>query len=66
MACIITSAVGAFGGNLSWQGWAILIALFVIVGFLWQIIKNSRFHLIIAEEKPHAYCIPYSILSLSN
>jgi uncharacterized membrane protein YdjX (TVP38/TMEM64 family) len=48
LACIITSAAGAFGGNLSWQGWAILIAIFVIVGIVWQIAKNSKFNLLIA------------------
>jgi Uncharacterized conserved protein len=48
MACIITSAAGAFGGNLSWQGWAVLIAIFVLVGIVWQIIKNSKSHLLLA------------------
>jgi uncharacterized membrane protein YdjX (TVP38/TMEM64 family) len=48
MACIITSAAGAFGGNLSWQGWAILIALFVVIGVIWQIAKNSKFHVLMA------------------
>lgn len=48
MACVITSAAGAFGGNLSWQGWAILVALFVVVGIVWQIAKNSKYHLLIA------------------
>jgi uncharacterized membrane protein YdjX (TVP38/TMEM64 family) len=48
LACIITSAAGAFGGNLSWQGWAILVAIFVIVGIVWQIAKNSKFNLLIA------------------
>jgi uncharacterized membrane protein YdjX (TVP38/TMEM64 family) len=48
LACIITSAAGAFGGNLSWQGWAILIAIFVIVGIVWQIAKNSKFNFLIA------------------
>jgi uncharacterized membrane protein YdjX (TVP38/TMEM64 family) len=48
LACIITSAAGAFGGNLSWQGWAILVAIFVIVGVVWQIAKNSKFNLLIA------------------
>jgi uncharacterized membrane protein YdjX (TVP38/TMEM64 family) len=48
LACVITSAAGAFGGNLSWQGWAILIALFVIVGIVWQIAKNSKYNLLIA------------------
>ena len=48
MACVITSAVGAFGGNISWQGWAILIAVFVIIGIAWQIAKNGKSHLLIA------------------
>jgi uncharacterized membrane protein YdjX (TVP38/TMEM64 family) len=48
MACIITSAAGAFGGNLSWQGWAVLIAIFVLVGIVWQIVKNSKSHLLVA------------------
>jgi len=48
MACLITSAAGAFGGNLSWQGWAILITIFVIVGIVWQIAKNRKSHIILA------------------
>jgi len=48
MACIITSAAGAFGGNISWQGWAILIAIFVIVGIVWQVAKNSKYNLLLA------------------
>jgi uncharacterized membrane protein YdjX (TVP38/TMEM64 family) len=48
MACVITSAAGAFGGNISWQGWAILIGLFVIIGVVWQIAKNSKYGLLIA------------------
>lgn len=48
LACVITSAAGAFGGNISWQGWVILIAAFVIIGIIWQIAKNSKFHLLIA------------------
>jgi uncharacterized membrane protein YdjX (TVP38/TMEM64 family) len=48
VACIITSAVGAFGGDLSWQGWAVLIAVFVIVGLVWQIAKNRKAHLLMA------------------
>jgi uncharacterized membrane protein YdjX (TVP38/TMEM64 family) len=48
MACVITSAVGAFGGNIPWQGWVILIAIFVIVGLIWQITKNGKSHLLIA------------------
>jgi uncharacterized membrane protein YdjX (TVP38/TMEM64 family) len=48
LACIITSAAGAFGGNLSWQGWAILVALFVIIGIVWQLVKNKSFHVLMA------------------
>lgn len=48
LACLITSAAGAFGGNLSWQGWAILIALFVIIGVIWQLVKNKVFHVLMA------------------
>jgi len=48
LACIITSAAGAFGGNISWQGWAILVAIFVIIGIAWQIAKSSKYNLLIA------------------
>ncbi|HJR79817.1 MAG TPA: VTT domain-containing protein [Anaerolineales bacterium] len=48
MACLITSAAGAFGGSISWQGWAILIAIFVIIGIAWHIAKYYRSHLLIA------------------
>ncbi len=48
LACVITSAAGAFGGNISWQGWAILVAIFVLVGIVWQLAKNSKFNLLIA------------------
>jgi len=48
MACIITSAAGAFGGNISWQGWVILITIFVLVGVMWHIAKNSKYNLLIA------------------
>jgi uncharacterized membrane protein YdjX (TVP38/TMEM64 family) len=40
MACVITSAAGAFGGNIPWQGWALLIAIFVIIGLAWYVAKN--------------------------
>jgi uncharacterized membrane protein YdjX (TVP38/TMEM64 family) len=44
MACAITSAAGAWGGNLSWQVWAILIALFVLIGlvYYWSTSKRAR------------------------
>jgi uncharacterized membrane protein YdjX (TVP38/TMEM64 family) len=48
LACVITSAAGAFGGNISWQGWVVLIAIFVIVGVIWHVVKNSKHNLLIA------------------
>jgi len=48
LACIFTSAVGAFGGGIPWQGWAILIALFIAGGIAWQIAKNRKSQLLIA------------------
>jgi uncharacterized membrane protein YdjX (TVP38/TMEM64 family) len=46
MACLITSAAGAFGGSISWQGWLILIAIFVILGVTWQSSKRNKSHLL--------------------
>jgi uncharacterized membrane protein YdjX (TVP38/TMEM64 family) len=40
IACTITSALGAFGGNIPMQGWIVLIALFVIAGLVWMIFRN--------------------------
>lgn len=40
IACTITSALGAFGGNIPMQGWIVLIILFVIVGLVWMIFRN--------------------------
>ena len=48
MACVVTSAAGAFGGNISWQGWAILIALFVIIGIAWHMGRQNRSSLLLA------------------
>jgi uncharacterized membrane protein YdjX (TVP38/TMEM64 family) len=48
IACLITSAAGAFGGSLVWQGWAILIAVFVIAGITWHIANDNKSHLLIA------------------
>lgn len=48
MACALTSAAGALGGNLPWQGWAVLITLFVVVGIIWQIVKCRKPNLLIA------------------
>ena len=48
MACVITSAAGAFGGSISWQGWVILVGIFVIIGITWHFGRQNRSHLLIA------------------
>jgi uncharacterized membrane protein YdjX (TVP38/TMEM64 family) len=48
MACLVTSAVGAYGGSISWQGWVILIAIFVIIGIAWHLGRQNRSYLSIA------------------
>lgn len=48
MACVLTSAAGALGGSLSWQGWAILISAFVVIGLGWHITKLRRPGLLVA------------------
>jgi uncharacterized membrane protein YdjX (TVP38/TMEM64 family) len=48
MACGLTSAAGALGGNMPWQGWAVLIALFVIIGVVWHIVKHRKVGLLVA------------------
>jgi len=47
MACLVTSAAGAFGGNISWQGWVALIAVFVVIGIAWQIGRQNKIHFLI-------------------
>jgi uncharacterized membrane protein YdjX (TVP38/TMEM64 family) len=48
MACVLTSAAGALGGSLPWQGWAALTAIFVLMGVAWQIGKHRASNLLIA------------------
>jgi len=48
MACLVTSAAGAFGGSISWQGWAILIGIFVLIGIVWHLGRQNRSGLLIA------------------
>ena len=48
IACIITSAAGAFGGSISLQGWLILITIFALIGVAWQLVKNSKYRPLIA------------------
>ena len=48
MACVITSAAGVLGGQLSWQGWAVIVAVFVFIGIAWHIARSRSSNLIIA------------------
>ena len=48
LACLVTSAAGASGGIISWQGWMILIAIFLIIGIAWHIGRRNQTHLLIA------------------
>ena len=40
IACMLTSALGAFGGNIPMQGWIILLLLFVAIGLAWMGLRN--------------------------
>ena len=42
MACVITSAAGALGGNISSQGWVMLIAIFILIGIAWYVARSRR------------------------
>jgi uncharacterized membrane protein YdjX (TVP38/TMEM64 family) len=45
LACLFTSAAGAFGGQIPWQGW-VLIAVITVLGALgWWIVKNRKANL---------------------
>lgn len=48
LACAITSAAGVLGGNLSWQGWAVIVVMFVVIGLTWHVIKSRGSHLLLA------------------
>jgi uncharacterized membrane protein YdjX (TVP38/TMEM64 family) len=48
LACLFTSAAGAFGAALSWQGWAVLIVTFVLIGLTWYLARNRISKLLLA------------------
>ncbi|HJR78462.1 MAG TPA: VTT domain-containing protein [Anaerolineales bacterium] len=48
IACLFTSAVGAFGGSMPWQVWAVLIAIVIAGGIAWQITRNRKSFLLMA------------------
>jgi len=45
MACLLTSVVGAFSGEIPWQGWAVFIAVILLTCLGWQIAKNRKSNL---------------------
>lgn len=48
MACTITSAAGVLGSQLSWQGWVVVVVLFVLVGLIWHIARSRKWNLLMA------------------
>ena len=48
MACLVTSAAGAFGSSMPWQGWVILSTVCVSIGIAWHVFKPNKSHLLIA------------------
>jgi len=42
IACILTSAAGAFGGAITWQIWVILLTIFLLIGLIWRILQNRK------------------------
>ncbi len=41
MACLATSAAGAFGDSLSWQAWAVIVTILCLIGIAIQIINKK-------------------------
>lgn len=48
LACALTSAAGAFGGNIPLPGWVILIGICVAIGLAWIVIRSRNLHFLIA------------------
>lgn len=42
LACLFTSAAGAFGGQLGWQGWGLIALVIVIICLGWMIFRHLR------------------------
>lgn len=42
LACLLTSAAGAFGGNLPWQGWVMLVVVFIAIGLVWFVVRSRK------------------------
>ncbi|MBL8103631.1 MAG: TVP38/TMEM64 family protein [Anaerolineales bacterium] len=48
LACLITSAAGAFGSQLSIQSWIIIAVIVLLVCIGWLVIKNLKLNLLVA------------------
>ena len=42
IACVFTSAAGAFGANIPWQVWAAMIVILLVGSVAWFISKNHK------------------------
>ena len=42
IACVLTSAAGAFGGTIPWPIWVVLLTVFLLIGLGWQILQNRK------------------------
>ena len=42
IACVFTSAVGAFGANIPWQIWAMVIVILIAGSLAWLISRNRK------------------------
>jgi uncharacterized membrane protein YdjX (TVP38/TMEM64 family) len=47
MACVLTSAAGTLGGSLPWQGWGVLIALFLLIGVVWHFARLQKSSIVV-------------------
>jgi uncharacterized membrane protein YdjX (TVP38/TMEM64 family) len=48
MACLLTSAIGAFGGSIPWQVWGALLALVIAGGLAWLVAGKRKASLLMA------------------
>ncbi len=48
LACLVTSAAGAFGSQLSIQSWVVIAIVIVLICLGWLVIKNLKPNLLIA------------------
>ncbi|HSG45579.1 MAG TPA: VTT domain-containing protein [Anaerolineales bacterium] len=52
IACVLTSAAGAFGGTLPWQIWVVLLTIFLLIGLGWRIMQNRKSKTTFHKETP--------------